>query len=133
MTRIICLETIVVDEIHSVSDPQRGYLLELLLTKLEFMSRKDGEDVDVQIIGMSATLPNLPLLAAWLNARLYVTDFRPVPLTEFLFHGKVFKNKDMVETRELGKEFLMDSDTSHVTGLVLTSISWKQKSLSFGQ
>lgn len=36
---------------------------------------------------MSATLPNLDLLAHWLNAELYHTEYRPVPLMEWVKIG----------------------------------------------
>lgn len=41
----------------------------------------------IQLVGMSATLPNLSLLASWLGAELYQTDYRPVPLQEHLKVG----------------------------------------------
>jgi len=37
---------------------------------------------------MSATLPNLPQLGAWLRARVFVSNFRPVPLHEYVKVGQ---------------------------------------------
>ena len=40
-----------------------------------------GDAVRLQVIGMSATLPNVHVLADWLGAHLHISDHRPVPLT----------------------------------------------------
>lgn len=70
------LSIVVIDELHMISDSSRGYLLELMLNKLRC------QQPDVQIIGLSATLPNIQVLSEWLDAKLFITKFRPVPLQE---------------------------------------------------
>ena len=102
-----------------MGDDQRGYLLELLLTKLRYstaaltqvrpasvlwcrsgetpcMKKTENaacltpagyalqEGEGLQIVGMSATVSNAAAFALWLDARLYQTDFRPVPLVKLV-------------------------------------------------
>jgi superfamily II DNA/RNA helicase len=69
------LSMIIIDEIHLLSDSNRGFLLEVLLTKVLYVCKEK-----VQIVGMSATLPNIAELADWLSASLYITEYRPVNL-----------------------------------------------------
>ncbi|KAH8402756.1 hypothetical protein KR215_009879, partial [Drosophila sulfurigaster] len=84
--------TIVVDEVHLISDAGRGYILELLLAKVLYMSRKNA--LQIQVITMSATLANVHLLQHWLNAELYVTNYRPVALQEMIKVGnKIYDNQ----------------------------------------
>lgn len=71
---------VVLDELHMVNDEHRGYLMELLATKLMSL------DTAVQIVGMSATLPNPQMLARWLNAKFYIAKYRPVPIEEHLVY-----------------------------------------------
>jgi DNA polymerase theta len=82
---------VVIDEIHLLSDPSRGVTLELLCAKLLRMDQ-------IQIIGMSATVPNLTQLGRWLKAKVYETDFRPVPLKVQLCYSQ--KLWDIVDGRQ---------------------------------
>ncbi|KAK0119000.1 hypothetical protein ONS96_012073 [Cadophora gregata f. sp. sojae] len=73
------LGVVVMDELHMLDDEGRGYILELMATKLLSLSQ------NVQLIGMSATLNNAELLAKWLdNAKFYISRYRPVPVEEHL-------------------------------------------------
>jgi POLQ-like helicase len=86
--------SIVVDEIHMLGDGRRGATLEMLLTKAKRIPA-------VQIIGMSATVPNLPDIARWLNAECYLGNFRPVELvTHTVCEGRVTR-LDSTECRML--------------------------------
>ncbi|GKT83408.1 LOW QUALITY PROTEIN: DNA polymerase theta subunit [Colletotrichum tofieldiae] len=96
------LKAVVLDELHMIDDDHRGYLMELMGTKLLTLPQP------VQIIGMSATMSvsiglpvkfreafsltvNINLLANWLGAHSYETRYRPVPIEEHLvYEGNIY-------------------------------------------
>lgn len=80
------LKVVVLDELHMIDDDHRGYLLELLASKLLSL-----DEHAVQIVGMSATLTNIKSLATWLRGHFYETHYRPVPIEEHLVcDGKIY-------------------------------------------
>lgn len=55
---------------------------------------------NVQIVAMSATMAGLDSLSLWLDAHLFLTNFRPVPLTEHaVFEGTVYVKQAQVGAR----------------------------------
>eukprot|EP01125_Pyxidicula_operculata_P007476 TRINITY_DN2542_c0_g1_i3.p1 TRINITY_DN2542_c0_g1~~TRINITY_DN2542_c0_g1_i3.p1 ORF type:complete len:468 (-),score=79.14 TRINITY_DN2542_c0_g1_i3:253-1656(-) len=93
--RLSELGCVVVDEFHMISTEGRGHILELLLTKILYVSNNG-----VQIIGMSATIPNLEELCDWLYATPYQHNFRPVPLQEYYKVGDTLHSKDGVVVKK---------------------------------
>ncbi len=77
---------LVVDEVHLLDSAKRGATLEVLIAKLKRINPK------LRILALSATIPNADEIAEWLNAELVKSDWRPVPLKEFVFYpGKLLK------------------------------------------
>ncbi|CAG7963200.1 unnamed protein product [Penicillium olsonii] len=74
------LGVVVLDELHMLDDENRGYLLELMVTKLLLLQQ------DIQIVGMSATLSNTEMLAEWMKAKFFISTYRPIPIDEYLVY-----------------------------------------------
>uniref|UniRef100_A0A0C9Q746 POLQ protein n=1 Tax=Fopius arisanus TaxID=64838 RepID=A0A0C9Q746_9HYME len=115
------LGAVVIDELHLLGDPFRGYLLELLLTKIKYMTLK-VESVKIQLIGMSATLPNLDVLAKWLDAELFRTDFRPVPLKELCKIGATIYDDHLTPQKTLATRPDLPQDPDNILSLCLETL-----------
>ncbi|KAG7483905.1 hypothetical protein MATL_G00043240 [Megalops atlanticus] len=125
------LGIVVVDELHMLGDSSRGYLLELLLTKIRYITQRTARasskgrpslSEGVQIVGMSATLPNLDLLARWLSAELYHTDYRPVPLMECIKVGRAIYDGTMRLVTQLQPSLQVKGDEDHIVSLCYDTI-----------
>lgn len=70
---------------------------------------------------MSATLPNLDMLAKWLSADLYFTDHRPVPLTEMIKVSSTLYDANVKKIREISGG-TVSGDDDHVIPLCKETI-----------
>lgn len=66
---------VVSDEVHLINDQSRGPTLEIVLTKMKDLP-------GTRIVALSATIKNADELAKWLDAKLVVSEWRPVELIE---------------------------------------------------
>jgi len=72
------IKTIIVDEIQTLIDPERGFLLDGFIARLKFLYE------DAQFLYLSATLGEPNLLAEKLDCELIIYNNRPVPIERHL-------------------------------------------------
>ncbi|CAH8592904.1 unnamed protein product [Schistosoma turkestanicum] len=80
------LEIVILDEVHYINNPDRGYIWEQIMIMLPR---------HILLVLLSATVPNTYELADWLGrvrgCKIHVvaTDRRPVPLEHYLYTGNI--------------------------------------------
>lgn len=151
------LSVVVVDELHMIQDGERGATMELLITKLLYcsgvMRRKENVETSVhesqmthsvgrtsgngrsqsalQIVGMSASIPNLASLAEWLFAQLYVSKFRPITLEISIKVGHQLFDAQTKTVKRAMMNATKDADVAHLAELCHETIEQNGSVLVF--
>jgi helicase len=87
------LSCVVADEVHLVDDDQRGPTLEVTLAKLQSLNPT------LQTVALSATIGNADELAAWLDANLVDSTWRPIDLKKGAHFGDALHLEDGSQSR----------------------------------
>ncbi|HOZ48917.1 MAG TPA: DEAD/DEAH box helicase [Candidatus Hydrogenedentes bacterium] len=105
---------VVADELEILSDPERGSMAELLLTRILY-PHAGSPDAKLQnavatdrprVIGLSAVIGEADRLAEWMQAALVTYERRPVELRYGILHDGVFRYRTYNEFGE-GEETLV--------------------------
>lgn len=121
------LACVVVDEVHLLGSDGRGPTLEVTLATLQ--RRAPG----VQIVALSATVANPDDIAAWLDAELVETTWRPVSLRTGVYaDGSVeFDDDSTLECPPEDAGPNDDEDTEATAALVADAVENGGQSLAF--
>lgn len=117
------LEYVIFDEVHYINNPERGHVWEEIIILLPD---------HVNIIMLSATVPNTMELADWVGStkkrKVYVisTLKRPVPLMHYLYTGVGGKSKDDITLLvDADGNFLQENYEIAVTKKKVPRSGWK--------
>jgi len=106
---------LIVDEIHELSS-SRGATLEAVVVKMRYIL------AELQVLALSATIPNADELAEWLNAELVVSDYRPVKLMEGIFFNNAI---------DFGNHAIELADSDYAEAIVKDTLAKKKQALFF--
>ena len=113
------VSTIVVDELHNIGDPERGPVVEMIVTR----ARRRG----MRLIGLSASIGNPRELAEWIGGELVTSEWRPVKLVE-----GVYVSKDgFIEFVDGRRESVEERSGDPILDLVLHNLDRDMQTLVF--
>ncbi len=125
------ISVVVADEIHLLTEADRGPTLEVVLTRLLKVNPK------IQVLALSATIKNAAELGEWLNAIPITTEWRPVPLREGVYHGGQVQFKDgssrFITRTDTNPIFDIASDVLKEGGQVLIFAETRRSAVEMGR
>ncbi len=108
--------TVVIDEVHTLKEPERGHRLDGLIARLKHYCRqRSGRDAGydgAQWVYLSATVGNPEQLAGALEARLVEFEERPVPIERHLTFADD-REKVRIANRLVRREFDRESSQGY--------------------
>jgi len=111
--RLNAVSLVIADELEILSDPERGALVELLLTRVR--------DSGCRLIGLSAVIGGADKLAAWMGARLLQYEQRPLELRFGVLYDGVFRYRTYNEASE-GSEKLAPGEGEDVAEVLAQNV-----------
>ena len=108
------ISLVVADELEILSDPERGGLVELLLTRVLASG--------CRLIGLSAVIGGAEKLAAWMQARLLRYERRPVELRYGVLYEGNFRYRTYNEDGE-GEEELASGECGNVADALAENVA----------
>jgi len=109
------VDLLLIDEVQMISEPERGWCLELALLKVL------NSGYQPQIIALSAVLSDAVLLAQWLGCRLLEDHYRPVELRQGVLWNGQLRYRDF-NARKDGSEPLSECASDDAEELLLANV-----------
>jgi len=125
------VSVVVADEVHLITEADRGPTLEVVLTRLLKINPH------IQIIALSATIKNAAEMAEWLNAVPITTEWRPVPLREGVYYNGEIQFKDgssrLIPRTDINPVFSTALDVLKEGGQVLIFAETRRLAVEMGR
>ncbi len=115
------LTLVVADEVHLLTEHERGPTLEVVLTRLTEINPK------IQVLALSATVRNAEEVGEWLHAGSVTTEWRPVPLREGIYL------EGQVQFREGSSRIVAGQSNSPPLDIALDVVSKGGQALIFSE
>lgn len=109
------LDSVVIDELHLLGDNNRGATIEALIGRLQRINPF------IRIVGLSGTLSNAEEIASWMGARLFRSEWRPIPVENRIRRFKKVADKPEILLEEI-------AETLRDNGKVLVFVNSRRRS-----